>query len=125
MELPRKGSAKGGGIRDARAKAHPVNWLTPEAQDPETQPHFAHSGGRDSCTAFYRLKLARAVEGGHSAGRARLRRGPLHEPLDGPLDRRVARPAAPPAALAATQAMTPTNVALPPATVRKANRVLP
>ena len=30
-----------------------------------------------------------------------------------------------PAALAATQAMTPTNVALPPDTVRKANRVLP
>jgi hypothetical protein len=30
-----------------------------------------------------------------------------------------------PAALAATQAMTPTNVALPPATARKANRVLP
>ncbi len=30
-----------------------------------------------------------------------------------------------PAALAATQAMTPTNVELPPDTVRKANRVLP
>jgi hypothetical protein len=27
--------------------------------------------------------------------------------------------------LAATQAVTPTNAALPPATVRKANRVLP
>ncbi len=43
MELPRKGSAKGGGIRDARVKARPVNWLTPEAQDPETQLQFAHS----------------------------------------------------------------------------------
>ncbi len=30
-----------------------------------------------------------------------------------------------PAALAATQAMTPTNVALPPVTARKANLVLP
>ncbi len=25
LELPRKGSAKGGGIRDARVKAHPNN----------------------------------------------------------------------------------------------------
>ena len=53
LELPRKGSAKGGGVHDARVKAHPVNWLTPEAQDPETQPNFAHSGGRGSCTAFH------------------------------------------------------------------------
>jgi hypothetical protein len=45
LELPRKGSAKGGGICDARVEVHPVNWLTPEAQDPETQPHFVHSGG--------------------------------------------------------------------------------
>ena len=44
---------KGGGIHYARVKVHPVNWLTPEAQDNETQPHFAHSGGRDSCTAFH------------------------------------------------------------------------
>ncbi len=41
LELPRKGSAKGGGIRDARVKVHPVHWSTPEAQDPETQPHSA------------------------------------------------------------------------------------
>ena len=34
-------------------------------------------------------------------------------------------PGSAPAALAATQAVTPTNAALPPATVRKANRVLP
>ncbi len=54
LELPRKGNAKGGGIRDARVKAHPVNWLTPEAQDSETQPHFVHFGDRDSCTAFHR-----------------------------------------------------------------------
>ena len=53
LELPRKGSVKGGGIRDARVKVHLVNWLTPVAQDPETQPHFAHSGGRDSFTAFH------------------------------------------------------------------------
>ena len=53
LELPRKGRAKGGGICDARVEVHPVNWLTPEVQDPETQPHFAHSGGRDSCTAFH------------------------------------------------------------------------
>ncbi len=53
FEFPRKGNAKGGGIRDARVKVHPVNRLTPEAQDPETQSHFAHSGGRDSCTAFH------------------------------------------------------------------------
>ena len=53
LELLRKGSAKGGGIRDARVEVHPLNWLTPEAQDPETQPHFVHSGGRDSCTALH------------------------------------------------------------------------
>jgi hypothetical protein len=53
MELLRKGSAKGGGIRDARVKVHPVNWLTPEAQDPETQPRYVQSGGRDFCTAFH------------------------------------------------------------------------
>ena len=53
LELPRKRSAKGGGIRDARVKVHPVNLLTPEAQDPETQPHFAHSGGRDFFTDFH------------------------------------------------------------------------
>ena len=53
LELPRNGSAKGGGIRDARVKTHPVNWLTPEAQDLETQPHFAQSGGRDFCAAFH------------------------------------------------------------------------
>ncbi len=55
LELPRKESAKGGGIFDARVEVHPVNWLTPEAQDPETQPHIAHSGGSggDSCTAFH------------------------------------------------------------------------
>ncbi len=46
FELPLKGSAKGGRIRDARVKAQPVNWLTPDTQDPETQPQFAHSGGR-------------------------------------------------------------------------------
>ena len=34
-------------------------------------------------------------------------------------------PGSSPAALAATQAVMPTNAALPPATVRKANRVLP
>ncbi len=28
---------KEGGIRDARVEVHPVNWLTPEAQDPETR----------------------------------------------------------------------------------------
>ncbi len=54
LELPRKGSAKGGGICDARVEVHLVNWLTPEVPNPETQPHFAHFGGRDSCTAFYR-----------------------------------------------------------------------
>ncbi len=53
MELPRKGSAKGGGICDARVKVHPVNWLTPEAQDPETQPYFVHFDGGDSCTVFH------------------------------------------------------------------------
>ena len=52
LELPRKGSAKGGGICDARVEVHPVNWLTPEVQNPETQTHFVHSGGRDSCTVF-------------------------------------------------------------------------
>ncbi len=36
LELPRKGSAKGGGMWDARVEVHPVNWLTPEAQDCET-----------------------------------------------------------------------------------------
>jgi hypothetical protein len=54
LELPRKGSAKGGGICDARVEVHPVNWLTPEVQNPEAQSHFAHSGGRDSCTIFHR-----------------------------------------------------------------------
>ncbi len=49
-----KESAKGNGIRDARVNVHPVNWITAEAQNPETQPHFVHSGGRDSCTAFRR-----------------------------------------------------------------------
>ncbi len=57
LELSRKGSAKGGGVRYARVKVYPVNWLTPEAQDPETQLHFAHSGGRDS---LYRLLLGDA-----------------------------------------------------------------
>jgi hypothetical protein len=52
-ELPRKGSAKGGGICDARVEVHLVNWLTPEVQTPETQTHFVHYGGRDSCTAFH------------------------------------------------------------------------
>jgi hypothetical protein len=52
LELPRKGSAKGIEVRDARVKVHPVIWLTSEAQDSETQPHFVHSGGRDFCTAF-------------------------------------------------------------------------
>ena len=33
--LLRKGSAKGGGICDARVEVQPFNWLTPEAQDPE------------------------------------------------------------------------------------------
>ncbi len=41
------------GIRDVGVKAHPVNWLTPEAQDPETKPHLAHSGCRDPSTAFH------------------------------------------------------------------------
>ena len=53
LELPRKGSAKGSGICDARVEVHPVNWLTPEVENPETQTHFVHSGGRDSCTAFH------------------------------------------------------------------------
>ncbi len=53
LELPLKGSAKGDGICDARVKVHPVNRLIPEAQDPETQPHFAHSAGRDLNTAFH------------------------------------------------------------------------
>jgi hypothetical protein len=53
LELPRKGSAKGGGSCDARVEVHPVNWLTLEAQDPETQPHYVHSGGRDSGTVFH------------------------------------------------------------------------
>jgi hypothetical protein len=43
LELPRKGSAKGGGIRDARVKVHPFNWLTREAQDPETRHIFPTS----------------------------------------------------------------------------------
>ncbi len=50
LELPRKGSAKGGGICDARVEVRPVNWLTPEVQNPETQPQ---PGGKDSCTAFH------------------------------------------------------------------------
>jgi hypothetical protein len=33
LELPRKGSAKGSGIRDARVEVRPVNLLTTEAQD--------------------------------------------------------------------------------------------
>ncbi len=53
LELLHKGSAKGGGICDARVEVHPVNWLTLEAQDPETQPHFVHSSGRGTCTAFH------------------------------------------------------------------------
>ena len=53
LELPRKGSAKGGGICDARVEVHSVNWLTPEVQNPETQRCIAHSGGRDSSTAFH------------------------------------------------------------------------
>jgi hypothetical protein len=53
LELPRKASTKGGGICDARFEVDPVNWLTPEAQDPETQQHFAHSGDRDSCTVLH------------------------------------------------------------------------
>ncbi len=53
LELPRKGSAKGGGICDARVEVHPVNWSTLEVQNPETQTHFGHSGGRDTCTAFH------------------------------------------------------------------------
>ena len=53
LELPRKGIAKGGGICDARVEVHPVNWLTPEVRNPEIQPHFVHSGGRDSYTAFH------------------------------------------------------------------------
>ncbi len=53
LELPHKGSAKGDGFYDARVKVHPVNWLTLETQDPETQPHFVHSGGRYFCTAFH------------------------------------------------------------------------
>jgi hypothetical protein len=53
LELPRKESAKGGGICDARVEVHPVNLLTPEVQNPETQTHFVHSGGRDICTAFH------------------------------------------------------------------------
>ena len=53
LELPRKGCASGGGIRDARVKVNPVNWLTPEAQDPETQPHFGLFSGSDTCTAFH------------------------------------------------------------------------
>ncbi len=55
LELPHRGIANGGGIRDARVKVHQVNWFTestPEAQDPGTQLQIAHSGGRDSCTAF-------------------------------------------------------------------------
>ena len=42
LELPRKESAKGGGICDSRVEVHPVNWLTPEGpevKNPETQPH--------------------------------------------------------------------------------------
>ena len=41
LELPRKGSAKGGGICDARVEVHPVNWLTPEVKNPETQPFLS------------------------------------------------------------------------------------
>ncbi len=44
LELPRKGSEKGGGIYNARVEVH---------RDPDTQGHAAHFGGRDSCTAFY------------------------------------------------------------------------
>ncbi len=58
---PTQRKCEGGvGIRDARVKVHPVNWLTQEAQDPETQPHFVHSGGSDSCTAFPRKILRTA-----------------------------------------------------------------
>ena len=39
---------------DARVEVHPVNWLTLEVQNPETQPHFIHSGGRDPRTAFHK-----------------------------------------------------------------------
>ncbi len=46
LKLPRKGSAKEGGICDARVEVHQVNWLTPEVQNPETQTHFVHYGGR-------------------------------------------------------------------------------
>ena len=53
LELPRKGSAKEVGICDARVEVHPVNWLTPEVQNQETQTHFVHLGGRDSYTAFH------------------------------------------------------------------------
>ena len=55
LELPRKGSAKGGGICDARVEVHPVNWLIRRSENPrsEVQPHFVHSGGRDSFTAFH------------------------------------------------------------------------
>ncbi len=74
LELPRRGSARRGGIRDARIKVHPFNFggpaeevreevefvkpeprpihLIAEAQDPETQQQFVHSG-RDFCTAFH------------------------------------------------------------------------
>ena len=47
LELPREGSAEGGGICDARVKVHLIKSLTPEAQDPERQAHFVHSSGRD------------------------------------------------------------------------------
>jgi hypothetical protein len=30
-----------------------IGYVTPEVQNPETQTHFVHSGGRDSCTAFH------------------------------------------------------------------------
>ena len=53
FETPAQRKPKEGGICDARVEVHPVNWLTPEVQNPETQTHFAHSGGRDSCTAFH------------------------------------------------------------------------
>ncbi len=60
LALPGKGSAKGGVICDARVEVHPVNLLTSHisstpvaAKDPETQPHFIHSGGRDSSFAFH------------------------------------------------------------------------
>ena len=53
FRAPAQRKCEGGGICDARVEVHPVNWLTPEDQDPETQPHFVHPRGRDSCTAFH------------------------------------------------------------------------